>query len=148
MIKQKIKSQACALKHALCIGLVDVIYVVDWADTLIGHAEEVDDWLEDLARCKTASQAMTLLANVPSEATAEQWWPLFKQKVAKALEAKAVNLQTVVSYCYNLALSGDIPAYDCDALYQLELEYDSLFTGYGTQAEVDTQVVKFFNKPQ
>ncbi|KXI27835.1 hypothetical protein [Paraglaciecola hydrolytica] len=146
MIEQEIKSQACALKHAVCIGLVDVKYLVDWADALISHADEVDDWLAELALCKTASQAMSLLANVPGKATAELWWPLFKQQVVKALDTGFVELQILATYCYNLALSGDIPAYDCEALYQLELEYDSLFTGYGTQAEVDAQASRFFRK--
>jgi hypothetical protein len=146
MTEQDIKSQACALKHALCIGLIDVKQIVDWADALILKVLSVDDWLTDLALCKSVSQAITLLAFVPGESTPEDWWPLLKQQTTQALDTGFVEPQTVVTYCYNLALSGDVPAYDCASLYQFELEYDSIFSGYGTQAEVDTQVLKFFKK--
>ena len=146
MIKQDFSSQACALKHILCMGLIDVEQVVTWAESMILIVDTVPDWLTELSLSKTSSQAITSLGQVPGETTAELWWPLLKQQVAKELDCGDVNLAKVVTYCYNLALSGDIPAYDCEALYQLELEYDSIFTGYGTQAEVDVQALQFFHK--
>ena len=146
MIENNIKSQACALKHMLCMGLIEVEHVVSWADNLIADIDILPDWLTELALCKTINQAITYLGQTPGELPPELWWPLLKQQIAKELDFKEVNRQAVVTYCYNLALSGEIPAYDCEALYQLELEYDSIFTGYGTQAEVDVQALQFFHK--
>jgi hypothetical protein len=146
MSEQDIKTHACALKHALCIGLVELRLVVTWAEALIRGSDNVADWLADLALSQSTNQAMSFLTNVPGESTAELWWPLLKQQIATALESGITEPQAVATYCYNLALSGDIPAYDCEALYQFELEYDSIFSGYGTQAEVDIQVRRFFNK--
>lgn len=146
MSKQNFSSQACALKHLLRMGLIEVKQVVSWTDMVIIDTDTVPAWLTELALSKTSSQAITFLGQVPGETTPELWWPLLKQQVAKELDFGDMNLAKVVTYCYNLALSGDIPAYDCEALYQLELEYDSIFTGYGTQAEVDVQALRFFNK--
>ena len=148
MNKQNIKNQACAFTHGLNLGLLNIEELIIWADTLLAGNDSVPQCLAELMQCrdKSVEQLISLLSQVPGNVVAELWWPMFKKLVANALENQKVQPQTIATYCYNLALNGDVPAYDCETLYQIELEYDCIITGYGTQTEVDAQVVRFFNK--
>ena len=141
-----IQTQAFALKHALCMGAVSVNTVVSWADDVYRSSTDVADWLATIALSKTPDQAISALSAVPTGVCSEDSWPWLKQLIAKALATQQTSPQAVAGYCYNLALNGDVPAYDCEALYQFELEYDCVFAGFASQQEVDKQVITFFNR--
>lgn len=146
MIKPHISVQARVLQHALSINLVELKHAVGWAATQAGTDADPDDGLPDLARCQSTQQAVCILSQLAKGASTDAWWPQFKQQLASAVDTGSMQPQVAAQYCYNLALNGDIPAYDCEALYQFELEYDSLFAGHGTQDEVDAQVRRFFHQ--
>lgn len=141
------ENQAAVFYHSLALGLISDPVVIQWARAVIELGEVVPDWLQQLADKEntSTSQRLNLLQQIMLQTDSDTWWPQFKQQIYSALSQKTLTAQNAANYCYNLALVDSVPAYDREALYQFEWEYDATLLGFATPDEVNHQVLGFFS---
>lgn len=144
-MKEKYANQAKAYKHTLNLGIVEVAEISDWANQLIATQCLLDQKLTKLASDvnQQQTQVLAILAQFNPAIDDDTWWLMIKERVGVALINGIVSAEKITSYFHNLALDGEIPAYDCEALYQFELEYSCLSEGFSSQDEIDMKVMKF-----
>jgi hypothetical protein len=139
-------SQAKMYRHTLVVGATSLAEIGLWATDRLAQLTSKDSRLVALSKCASQPMAIVLaiLSQFEPRSEDDNWRRMTKKQVYQTLVTKDVKLHPLVSYFYNLALSGEIPAYDCAVLYQFELEYDCLLAGFAEQSEVDLRVRSFF----
>jgi hypothetical protein len=141
-------SQAQMHRHTLALGLTSADDIVSWAKYMIINLHIDDQNLIKLVSCNhlTSEQILVVLGQFGPLLEDDTWWRMMKKTISHALEEGKIQAEKVVSYFYDLALAAQIPPYDCEALYQFELEYACLNEGFASQSEVDNKVKEFFKK--
>lgn len=135
-------------RHALTLGLVDKPAFLNWMQQhqhVLSNSAEMRQLVAQSERLANPA-LLALMAKVPVDSAEQSWWPALKHCAFQALQEGRVEAQTLTSYLYNLALEDEVPAYDKQDLYQLELEFDSLLQGFASEDEVTQQMLSFLQR--
>ena len=131
-----------AYRHGVALELYSIEEVVLWAEHLFEENPFPEEWMIQLAISTSIDDVIEALDPILFDMPMEVVWNKLIKILYEALEHKKIGSCQAIYYVADYASEEE----RTDNIFYLMLAFDDLQNGYGSQKEIDEEVLQYFKK--